>query len=933
MIVENTNQETAIEYLCKYDNYLDYNSNEKAKISNILKLFNIKRPLDKSIIKSIIENAFLKRDNFGNLIGSTVIDELSKFKGSSSKTIPAFLTSMDEVFFMLQENTQTSEEWVRKRHGKEILDSARKTAQDASALQKVRSSAKNGDIPSLSEIDELTSILEPYWKRVADRSLLYKSKDIEKLAETKRKSNSGLSFEQSIEEARTEIYNQILADIKSAFDNLRNARDVLGDKTDDASIEEFRSAADLFYKSTAKVFRNLKEQAEKAFVGTVFFQGKNGKEYSKHIDSYKKLAQIKDDDIIIDVAVHSDLNNAALGEVKSKNGNISEAEEKRLMSNATKAGHIIPKHYEEDILNKELTYKEFKPQNTASTAIDYDATIEGRQRYLTGSENTISKLRTNLTLLEAKIKAGQEDVGVLKKTLELVGVEPAYQTHTTDDYGKKFDVLYSLKKNSKVTSEANLPKEGYSSEISEAINKKTALNDRLTKLSEQARAIEGLTIEEAKKRLQNLSERLIPDEEMALYQKFIDNPIDKKVLKDAKSLPGYSNKELSKIKSMSEDDIKMLLNRGKSQREMMDLYSRFIQNPNDIRNNITSSIQQVTDEAAVNQSKLDSYIISWAKSEEAKIPEAEVILKRAAEKVLSKISSTMNSLYKDMIDTESKLKGSSGEEKIVLTAHMQDLFKMFAQAQEEYDNLILQNNITRKRPLGDDRLKNITSLQQRYSGSVRSDLNEDIADTNSEILELNAQKSRLKQEESEILSQRDSAENVIKRAEAEKEYNALLEKSLTLQGSIEKMTADGADEKALKRKQKELDNVNSKLSEAKAKVESLGGFLGQGNDKEYSANERKTYALGELELIEDDLIEFCVSDNGVGINRENLDRLNQVLNKNEETSNEGEIGLINVQRRIKILTGKEAYITVESEEGKGTKVILRLGSSKAETIC
>lgn len=32
MIVENTNQETAIEYLCKYDNYLDYSSNEKAKI-------------------------------------------------------------------------------------------------------------------------------------------------------------------------------------------------------------------------------------------------------------------------------------------------------------------------------------------------------------------------------------------------------------------------------------------------------------------------------------------------------------------------------------------------------------------------------------------------------------------------------------------------------------------------------------------------------------------------------------------------------------------------------------------------------------------------------------------------------------------------------------------------------------------------------------
>lgn len=89
----------------------------------------------------------------------------------------------------------------------------------------------------------------------------------------------------------------------------------------------------------------------------------------------------------------------------------------------------------------------------------------------------------------------------------------------------------------------------------------------------------------------------------------------------------------------------------------------------------------------------------------------------------------------------------------------------------------------------------------------------------------------------------------------------------------------------------------------------------------------------EGRLTEEDFIEFSVSDNGIGIDREKLDALNHVLDQNEETSNVGEIGLINVQRRIKILTGREAYIVVESEQGKGTKVILRLGNTKVGTVC
>lgn len=759
-------------------------------------------------ITSMIENSLLQRDEFGNLKGSTLPSELSSFKGSSSKTIPAFLTSMNEVFFMLQEDTQTVEEWTRKRHDREIFDSARGKANAASALRDIRSPIRQGDIPNIESIETAITLMSAIGQNTDNLQVL------------------------------------------------KTAREALADKTDDASIEEFKTAAKTFYDSSTKTFWDLKKQAENTFKGTVYVQGKNGKTSSKYIDSYKQIAGVKDDAVIVDVQVSSSLNNVALGTVKSKYSNrASQAEEKRLIRDAARPDFIIPREYEKDILNKKLKYRGFKTQNTASVPIDFDATIEGRKKTIVESENTIISLQENLALLEQEVKSKQAEVETLKKTLGLIGAEPTYQVHTTDEYGKRFDTLYSLNRNSKVTSEANLPKEGYNSKISEAINKKIALSDRLDKLSEQARLIENLTIEQAQTRLKSISERLVPDEEMALYQKFLNNPIDKDVLKKSLDIKGYSKEEIQKLRKLSIDDINGLLERGRTQRESIDLYSRFIQNPDDVKNDLVSSIQQITQESTSNQKKLDSYILTWAKSEEAKIPEAETMLKQAAEKVLSKIGSTMNSLYKDMIATEEKLKGNiSDDEKTVLTAHMQDLFKTFAQAQEEYDNLVRQNKITRKRPLGADRLKNITSLQSQYSGSVRSELSGTVASTTAEIAELNSQKSRLRQQELEAASQREHSESLIQRAEAEKEYNKLLEKSLMLQGSIEKMTADEADEKALKRKQKELDKVNAKLDEAEIKVQALGGFLGQGNEKEYSDSERKRYALNELKLIEDDLI-------------------------------------------------------------------------------
>jgi len=76
------------------------------------------------------------------------------------------------------------------------------------------------------------------------------------------------------------------------------------------------------------------------------------------------------------------------------------------------------------------------------------------------------------------------------------------------------------------------------------------------------------------------------------------------------------------------------------------------------------------------------------------------------------------------------------------------------------------------------------------------------------------------------------------------------------------------------------------------------------------------------------VVEFTVSDNGAGIEAERLQELSLALKTNEESPKEGGIGLINVQRRLKILMGESAYIGVESSEGVGTVITINCGAKK-----
>ena len=85
---------------------------------------------------------------------------------------------------------------------------------------------------------------------------------------------------------------------------------------------------------------------------------------------------------------------------------------------------------------------------------------------------------------------------------------------------------------------------------------------------------------------------------------------------------------------------------------------------------------------------------------------------------------------------------------------------------------------------------------------------------------------------------------------------------------------------------------------------------------------------------EGDVLNISITDNGCGMSPAQLQYVHSLLAANvaskvisEESPRTG-IGLVNVNNRLVLYYGKESGITIESEEGKGTKVSFRIKREK-----
>ena len=88
------------------------------------------------------------------------------------------------------------------------------------------------------------------------------------------------------------------------------------------------------------------------------------------------------------------------------------------------------------------------------------------------------------------------------------------------------------------------------------------------------------------------------------------------------------------------------------------------------------------------------------------------------------------------------------------------------------------------------------------------------------------------------------------------------------------------------------------------------------------------------EMPEPGVIEFVISDDGKGVSEEELGKINAGLESGADWDPQGGIGLINVQRRLRLLSGKDASVKIVSASG-GTSVKIcfaETGGEDAENL-
>ncbi|MNL48818.1 sensory histidine kinase DcuS [compost metagenome] len=84
-------------------------------------------------------------------------------------------------------------------------------------------------------------------------------------------------------------------------------------------------------------------------------------------------------------------------------------------------------------------------------------------------------------------------------------------------------------------------------------------------------------------------------------------------------------------------------------------------------------------------------------------------------------------------------------------------------------------------------------------------------------------------------------------------------------------------------------------------------------------------------MLEQDTIVLTVSDDGIGMNPEQGQRLlREPSSEKHDNSSSGSFGLYNVNERIRYFAGNRYGLSIETEPGKGTVVMVRIKAVTSE---
>lgn len=777
-------------------------------------------------IIDMLQNALMAKDETGKAIGRSMTEDLkdlmktSKMKPNkgAGKSVNNLIRNINELFKSTEVETELNQIIQERKDRIDIYKDVEGAGRSLALLNKIRPSNKKmanfsiKDIPSETDID---AAIKDFEKNKYDTTALNK---------------------------------------------YMTARKNLGDKTDEQSVSEFKSAVEEFRKTISPLYNKLQGKWGD-FKGKVSVEGRK---YPIPIKTPNDVLKVPDGAKIVDAIVQKIYESVQTDAYVDENGKYNfRADRKQQRMNSR--GDENPKYIStikptEDILNESIDYKPFKPLESPDINPDYKVINKKKEEQIKQNEESVKAINKKIEDLNKALKEQEQKVAESQSIQAKIGKLPPYTNTIDDETEAKLDSIvadkqYKIRKARNTISNKQDFAKGfeveYPKEVVDAINKRDEARQKLNKAINDSSLIETLTVEEAQERIKRFESVFknseTSDDSMYYYEKFLSNPKEALALLNDKNVQDERIKRLQgntvNLKQLTMSDVQKLFDQGNSQRYYYKLYKDFVNNPNGVKASLQQTIDNATSDALVQE----GYIVKWAKSEEDKLPEAEKILQSTIDKLITQFRSRAKGMYQKVIDLQGRLLNGnlSDESKLVLTSQLQDALNELKSIMSEYDNFSKRYNTNNKTLFGKDKTKAIGKLNSQYlSSSIRDEVNASVEENTSQMSSTRRELTNLENQKQNLQADSQSAQNLIKRSQLQQKYDDLQEKTLNLTAEIKQIEEEDPTNNSLASKRQELENINALLNQIKTNADALGGLLVSA-PAEISDAEKQQYARQE----------------------------------------------------------------------------------------
>ena len=871
--------------------------------------------VDDSEIRSMLQEAWMLEDNMGHAMGSTLVDQIRQFfadnkslkpdKGAG-KALTTLKKDISEFFKMLEIPMETLSEWQERTGNLDVYEKAAKYGRGIALLNKFRpkihpgiksesgswkkepnkamqegataedlskikvenidaaieyfnkqqeallqeEAALKAQIQALKDnptVHRLKNTLETVTKEreIAQQKEAQLQEQLNNLTDESQRNDitkllsDATKNRERLQSRETSLENQIknmtggiavrnlenkLRRVQEDFVNfdtapleaLKAAREALGNSTNTEEIKAFQDAARTFYETSRAVFDYLTQQYGN-FKGDIYIQGRKNPIAVNNPNDI--LAKIPEDAVIVNPKIYKDISSSRVGDWEQRK------EENKTLREQGRQAHQSRKEYEQDILQREIKVANFKPlEAPPAKPLQIDERIQTLRDNIVALEQESIETEKAIRKLDGQIETSTKRVDKQRKATNSIESTSRKKVYT-QEYDDMYWAILEKNKVASVIQDTLKANKGFG-DVS------LAYSDVLPKnIASQLTTLDGVV-----KKAESIQSNL--------------NYITKHSSKEDidKELQTLGKDGQYQYNTTYDEKINALL------KERFELYQKIKANNYDA-SGVLSGLGNELTSLRTHETSLKDKVSTWSQSTIDKSAKSVQTAQNKLKPLVQIFRTEINGLVDEIVEIASKLENPNlkGKTRDDLVAKLQSRLQLLQEAEDEYSDFRKKVKSAPESLLNKTKQKSVDALYEQYIANTPSIYE----GRKGKLDELQESDSQLRSERSALESQKktnelekETVQHNLVRLEKQKEYNTLKEQELKLQEQIEALE----DDQEKDAKSTELGNVQIKIANLEREIDSLGGFVSQGENKIYTPEQQKQHALefakqSQLQLI------------------------------------------------------------------------------------